>query len=170
MKAVLVLSWLAFAAPCAVAAEFGETLRPGARIAFLGLGFIDSSTEGAYNGVRADETQRRAMLEDLIRTRFTDEGFQLVALDPVAEDLANTLNPADCAGCDVRFGARLGTDYVLVGEVQKVSNLILSMNLVLRDTATGQMIRGQSVDIRSNTDESWQRGMNYILKNHYFKP
>lgn len=170
MKAVLVLTWLALAAPCAVAAEFGEKLRPGASIAFLGLGFIDSSTEGAYNGVRADETQRREMVEDLVRTRFTDEGFQLVPLDPVAEDLAKTLNPADCAGCEVRFGARLGADYVLVGEIQKVPNLILSMNLVLRESATGQMIRGQSVDIRSNTDDSWMRGMNYILKNHYFKP
>lgn len=170
MKSVLVLSWLMLAAHVAAAAEFGEKLRPGARIAFLGLGFIDSSTEGAYNGVRADETLRREMLETLVRTRFADEGFALVPLDPVEKDLANTLNPADCAGCDVRFGARLGADYVLVGEIQKVSNLILSMNLVLRDTATGQMIRGQSVDIRSNTDESWQRGMNYILKNHYFKP
>lgn len=170
MKAVPVLLWLTLAASLAVAAEFGEKLRPGSSVAFLGLGFIDSSTEGAYNGARADETQRRAMLEDLIRTRFTDEGFELIPLDPVAGDLAATLNPADCAGCDVRFGARLGADYVLVGEVQKVSNLILSMNLVLRDTVTGQMIRGLSVDIRSNTDESWRRGMNYILKNHYFKP
>ncbi|MGB3316244.1 MAG: DUF3280 domain-containing protein [Albidovulum sp.] len=170
MKAALVLSWLALAAPFAAAAEFGEKLRPGATVAFLGLGFIDSSTEGAYNGVRPDEMQRRVMLEDQVRARFADEGFDLVPLDPVAEDLANTLNPADCAGCDVRFGVRLDADYVLVGEVQKVSNLILSMNLVLRDTASGQMIRGKSVDIRSNTDESWQRGMNYILKTHYFNP
>jgi hypothetical protein len=64
---------------------------------------------------------------------------------------------------------RLGADYVLVGEVQKVSNLIISMNLVMRDVESGVMVRGLSVDVRSNTDESWLRGMRYILKNHFFK-
>ena len=66
------------------------------------------------------------------------------------------------------MGARLGADYVLVGEVQKVSELILSMNLVLRSVSTGAMARGRSVDIRGNTDESWQRGIRYILQNHFF--
>jgi hypothetical protein len=64
---------------------------------------------------------------------------------------------------------RLGADYVLVGEVQKVSNLILSMNLVLRDVKSGEALRALAVDIRSNTDQSWLRGLNYIFKNHFFK-
>ena len=66
------------------------------------------------------------------------------------------------------MGQKLGADYVLVGEVQKVSNLILSMNLILRETGEGKMVRGLSVDIRSNTDESWLRGIRYILKNNIF--
>jgi hypothetical protein len=63
----------------------------------------------------------------------------------------------------------LGADFSLVGEVHKVSNLILAMNLQLRDAATGDLVRGGVVDIRSNTDESWQRGMRYILKNRIFR-
>ena len=86
-----------------------------------------------------------------------------------AERLEATTNPAECYGCDVRMADRLGADYVLVGEVQKVSNLIISMNLVMRDVESGVMVRGLSVDVRSNTDESWLRGMRYILKNHFFK-
>ena len=101
--------------------------------------------------------------------RFVDEGFILVSTEPVAGELANTVNPANCYGCELRMAAKLDADYVLVGEVQKVSNLILSMNLVLRDVATGEMVRGQSVDIRSNTDDSWLRGIRYILNNHFFK-
>ena len=64
---------------------------------------------------------------------------------------------------------KLNAGLVLVGEVQKVSNLILSMNLVMRDVETGRMVRGQSVDIRSNTDDSWLRGIRYILKYNFFK-
>lgn len=43
------------------------------------------------------------------------------------------------------------------------------MNLVMRDVASGEVVRGRSVDVRSNTDKSWLRGMNYILKTSIFK-
>jgi len=156
------------------AAEVGAATPPGldgdARIAFLGLTFIDTSTEGAYNGVRADEVARLAMLEQAVADRFAAEGFTILSNDPIAADLAATTNPADCNRCELAFAARIGADYVLVGEVQKVSNLILSMNLVLRDVESGAMLRGRSVDVRSNTDDSWRRGMTYILNNTIFKP
>ncbi|MGV8989576.1 MAG: DUF3280 domain-containing protein [Cypionkella sp.] len=164
----LMILFLAFWPALAFAALDGPLL-PGAKVAFLGLTFIDTSTEGAYNGPRADQTARIPLLENEVRARFVQEGFTLLSNDPIAAELSNTVNPADCYGCEVRMAAKLGADYVLVGEVQKVSNLILSMNLVMRDVRTGVMVRGLSVDIRSNTDETWLRGMRYILKNHFFK-
>ncbi len=140
-----------------------------APVAFLGLTFLDTSTEGAYNGVREDETERLKLLEQTVTDRFADEGFTLMDLAPVAEELERTVNPAKCYGCDLRMGEKLGAGYILVGEVQKVSNLILAMNLVMRDVDTGEMVRGMSSEIRSNTDDSWLRGMRYILKNNFFK-
>ena len=158
------------AAPAALAQPMPtEPLIDDASVAFLGLTFIDTSTEGAYFAAREDEAQRIALLEDAVAARFAEEGMTFLDLAPVAEELDRTKNPADCYGCELRMGERLGADYVLVGEVQKVSNLILSMNLVMRDTATGRMVRGQSVEIRSNTDDSWLRGMRYILKNNVFR-
>lgn len=90
-------------------------------------------------------------------------------LAPIAETLENTVNPANCYGCEVRMAKKLGADFVLVGVVQKVSNLILSMNLVMRDVETGKVVKARVVDIRSNTDQSWTRGMNYLLKTTFFK-
>jgi hypothetical protein len=145
-----------------------EPLDPGASVAFFGVHFIDTSTEGAYNGVREDETARLALLEDSVRQRFIEEGFELVDLAPVAEELERTRSPADCNGCDLRMAERLGADYSLVGEVQKVSNLILSMNLALREVETDRLVRMLAVDVRGNTDESWLRGGRYILNNHFF--
>ncbi|MCO8143956.1 DUF3280 domain-containing protein [Rhodovulum tesquicola] len=139
------------------------------QVAFFGITFLDTSTEGDYFGARADEQARIVLLEDEVRARFGAEGLALMDNAPVAEDLARIKNPANCYGCELRIADKLGADYVLVGEVQKVSNLILSMNLVMRDVETGAMVRGMSVDIRSNTDDSWLRGMRYILKNNFFK-
>ncbi len=145
-----------------------DEIEPGAKVAFLGMHFIDTSTEGAINGVREDETARLALLEDSVRERMGAEGFELLDLAPVSEELDRTLNPANCNGCDLRMAERLGADYSLVGEVQKVSNLILSMNLALRDVETGDLVRMLAVDIRGNTDDAWLRGGRYILNNHFF--
>lgn len=144
-------------------------LEPRASVAFLGITFLDTSTEGAYFGERPEELARIVLLENTVRARFEEEGFHLADLGPIREDLDRIVNPAKCYGCDLRMAAELGTTYVLVGEVQKVSNLILSMNLVMKDVKSGAMVRGQSVDIRSNTDDSWLRGIRYILKNNFFK-
>lgn len=138
-------------------------------VAFFGIIFLDTSAEGAYSGKKPEEVARIGLLEKAVSDRFTDEGFTFADLTPVAEELERTTNPAKCYGCDLRMGEKLGAGYVLVGEVQKVSNLILSMNLVMREIPDGRMVRGMSVDIRSNTDDSWLRGMRYILKNNFFK-
>lgn len=144
-------------------------LAPEADVAFFGLHFIDTSTEGEINGVRADETARLALLDEAVAERFVAEGYTLADLAPVAETLEPTRNPAKCNGCAVRMAEELGADYALVGEVQKVSNLILSMNLVLRTVPEGEIVRALAVEIRSNTDESWLRGGDYILDNHIFR-
>ena len=47
-----------------------DPLEPGASVAFFGMHFIDTSTEGAINGVREDEATRLALLEESVRARF----------------------------------------------------------------------------------------------------
>jgi len=136
-------------------------------VAFLGIHLLDSSVQSAQAGTQ-DEQARIAMLEALVADRFAEEGYDLVGLAPVQEDLDRVVNPAKCYGCDARMARRLGADFVLVGEVQKVSNLILAMNLQLRDAATGETVKGRVVDIRGNTDDTWLRGMRYILKTGFF--
>ena len=48
--------------------------------------------------------------------------------------------------------------------VQKVSNLILNINLEIKDVATGATRLTKSVDIRGNTDTSWRRGISYLVR------
>ena len=88
---------------------------------------------------------------------------------PVAARLNTVKNPAHCNGCEVAIAHDLGARYALTGEVQKVSNLILNLNLVLRDAQSGTILRAGVVDIRGNTDESWRRGFSYLLRNIMFR-
>lgn len=141
----------------------------GEKVAFFGLHMLDSSLQTMTLGENPDEARRLEMLAELVAERFAQEGYELLDLAPVAEDLDRVVNPAKCYGCDTRMAAKLGADYSLVGEVQKVSNLILTLNLQLRDAETGETVKGGVVDIRGNTDDTWRRGMQYILKNRIFR-
>ena len=44
--------------------------------------------------------------------------------------------------------------------------LILNINVYLEDERSGKMQFAKSVDIRGNTDESWRRGLDYLLRNY----
>jgi hypothetical protein len=140
----------------------------GQTAAFFGVTLIDTSRDSPYGEPSAPEAARLVLIEDYIRQALEEQGLVLVDLGPVAEELARTVNPSDCNGCDLRMARRLGARYSVVSEVQKVSNLILAMNLYIRDAETGANLRGLAVDIRANTDESWLRGMRYILRNAVF--
>lgn len=146
-----------------------EGLKPGASVAFFGITFINTSTEGAYSGTRPDEVARMDMIQAYVAEAFTSRGFTLADLTPVEAAMNRVASVADCNFCDVLMARDLGVDYSVVGEVQKVSNLILSMNLIVRDTVEGKHVRGMSVEIRGNNDDSWRRGMRYILKNNIFR-
>ena len=50
--------------------------------------------------------------------------------------------------------------------IQKVSDLILNLNVYMADIAARKLIFVHSVDIRGNTDESWTRGLTYLVKNY----
>jgi hypothetical protein len=49
--------------------------------------------------------------------------------------------------------------------VQKVSNLILNMNIYVRDVADGRVLASMSADMRGNTDESWSRTVDWLVRN-----
>jgi Protein of unknown function (DUF2380) len=52
--------------------------------------------------------------------------------------------------------------------VQKVSNLILNINVYVKDAVSGKQEFVKSVDIRGDNDEAWPRGLDYMLRNYFF--
>jgi hypothetical protein len=131
---------------------------------------IDSSLQGEKDGQRADEQARLLRAGDQLRQGLADSGrYTLVDIAPVRA-LARNSNLQACGGCDVQFAQKLGADLAVTGTVQKVSNLILNMNIYVRNARTGHLVTSMSADFRGNTDESWSRAMSYLLRNRLLAP
>ncbi len=95
--------------------------------------------------------------------------FTVVDAAPAEAKLARVDSIRGCNGCELDLARQLGAQQVAYGWVQKVSNLILNVNVVIEDAETGRPLHAESVDIRGNTDESWQRGLRYLLNERMFR-
>lgn len=142
------------------------------RIALFPFELDDSSMEGELRGVRADETARLKLITDETRKLLAaaDPELEFVDLAPIAAKVEDRTPLFKCNGCDADFAREAGADLSVTGYVQKVSNLILNLNFVVRDTKTGERKRLMSVDIRTNSDEMWLRGVRYLVKNRLTDP
>ncbi len=151
------------------AASFAFAVLPGnaappQRIAFFGFALINTSPQP----VSEAEKQRLALIGDTLTQMLAASGrYSLVALpEGVKQKIAASADIASCNGCQIGWAREAGADLAVWGTVQKVSNLILNENVYMDDATTGTRDFTQSVDIRGNTDESWVRGIRYLLK-HY---
>lgn len=129
------------------------------------FGFDDTSLQGQMQGSREDERQRLNALDTELRDMLAKSGCcEMLDMANVDKQTQN-LDMRTCNGCDVDLAQRIGAKISVTGWVQKVSNLILNINLVARNVTTGRVIEAGSVDVRGNTDESWSRGLSYLLRN-----
>jgi hypothetical protein len=136
------------------------------QVAFLGFQLINTSLEATTPA----EDQRLRILDDLFQQKLTASNrFKLVLIPPdVHAEIATGPEISKCNGCQRDWARRVGADWAAWGTVQKVSNLILNINVYMEDARTGKLQFVKSVDIRGNSDESWRRGLNYLMRHYLF--
>jgi hypothetical protein len=140
------------------------------KLAVFDFELVDTSLQGEVDGARTDEHDRLMRVGDQVRKELAESGkFQLLDIAPV-NAAAHGSHLQACGGCDVQYAQQLGADLAITGVVQKVSNLILNINIYLRDVHTGRPITSMSADLRGNTDESWSRATSYLLRNRLLAP
>jgi hypothetical protein len=135
-------------------------------VAVLDFELIDTSLEGASRGVDQAETGRLMHISNLLRELLAASGkYKVVDLAPAAAKIADAGLIHGCNGCDLAIAGTLGAERVITGTVQKVSTLILTLSIFEREVATGRNVQVASAQIRGNTDQSWARGVEWLVQN-----
>ena len=140
------------------------------RLAIFDFELLDTSLQGEVSGVNPAEQQRLAMISDLLRQRIAEsKRYDVIDIAPAREKIAAAGYLRGCNGCDATIARELGAEQSMTGVVQKVSNLILNLNLYMRDANSGELLKVVSADIRGNTDQSWAHGVNWLVRNRVLK-
>lgn len=115
-----------------------------------------------------EQEARLAMVSQRLREAFIRERlYDVIDSAPVAsliraEEERQSL--LECNGCELDIARKAGAERILLAWVQKISNLILNINVEIRDARTGEAVLVRSVDVRGNTDQSWQRGIDFLVR------
>jgi len=129
-------------------------------IAILDFELVDDQHELAP---ATQEYARLPLIREQLQQAFTaNQLYRVIDTAPAQPLIAQSQSRSalrECNGCELDIAQALQADRVLIGWVQKVSNLILNINIQIEDAATGAILLNKSVDLRGNTDESWKRGV-----------
>ena len=128
---------------------------------------IDEVRDYETQDSNAAQQRRLALISDALRKVFDQRAmYRTVDNNAAAKLIADQKalqNLRNCNGCEIDIGRALDADVIIIGWVQKVSNLILNVNIEVKDVATGKTLYTKSVDLRSNSDQSWLRGIRYMV-------
>lgn len=165
LYALLICSLLGL--PQAVAVSNAAPAAPRT-VAFLGVNLQNDNE--ALEPTTAAELSRLEKVASAFKTRLDASGrYQVLLPSPeVKRQIHEGPTPGACNGCEIAYAKQIGGELVAWISVQKVSNLILNMNVYMGDVEADKMTFIHSVDIRGNTDESWLRSLRYLLDNYLF--
>jgi len=130
---------------------------------------VDETRTIATEEARRETDRRAALISAELAKELERRGMYRV-LDPapaakLIERLKASSDLRACNGCELDIAKALGAERVALCWVQKVSELILNVNIEVRNVASGATLYAKSVDIRANTDESWLRGVRRLVDN-----
>ena len=133
------------------------------RAAVFRFALDDTSLASPTQHPSAADLQRIEQVTAQLRNALARSGhYVMVDTAPVAAQ-ANGTDLQDCGPCADALARKLGAQVAVTGWVQKVSDLILNINLVLRDVTSGKRLAAGSVSIRGDTDIAWSRGLSFLL-------
>ncbi|MFM0129663.1 DUF3280 domain-containing protein [Paraburkholderia sediminicola] len=159
--------YVRFVSMICVAFACSQALGAPTSIAVMDCVLIDDNA--AYNDAEINRIQqaRIEMVSNALREQLRNSRRYHVADNAPAAGLIARLGVSQdlnaCADCARQVGRKLGVEQVGRCWVQKVSNLILNINLHVEDVASGTTVFQRSVDIRGNTDLSWRRGATALV-------
>jgi len=134
------------------------------RLAVLPFEIDDNSGEAGA------ATRHDAMLASITREVAqkieADKLYDVVPPARVAEAVA-AANPGtylrQCNGCERDIARSVGADRVMIGWIFKMSSLVLSLHVVVKDVATGKVLYAHAFDFRGDDQRAWTRAADYMV-------
>lgn len=131
---------------------------------------LDAEVEGDMSDVarRSEWEARAALLTRTLKAGLDTDGLYHVLDDAAAADLLAQLRARRevhaCEPCLTDVAARLGGERVLSAWVFRMSQLVLTLHVEIRDGTSGTVLIRKILDFRGDNDTAWVRAAGYFIR------
>jgi hypothetical protein len=102
---------------------------------------------------------------EALRRELADTGkYEIVDLSADSERISKSGFQRSCVTCFLDIARDRGAEVSVFSTVNKVSTLILSMEIKVLSVATGKEVVRGTADIRGDNDRAWLRGMQWLVQ------
>ncbi|HYG90650.1 MAG TPA: DUF3280 domain-containing protein [Azospirillum sp.] len=133
-----------------------------AKVLVFDLEIVDTSGEGTH----PDHAGRLERMTAVLRDGLGRSGrYDVTAVrdSAVAAELPASV-VRTCNGCELDLGRKAGADIVVTGFIHKISTLVLSLKIIMRDVGSGETVAIGIADIRGDNERAWRHGVEWLLR------
>ena len=124
----------------------------------------DSSAGGDVIAPDAADREHLKNATDEARRLLAEAGgYSLVAAAGAADDLRAAGGIRHCNGCEAALAAKLGAGRSLAGLITRVTRTEYTLQLLLRDARSGDLLANAFTGLRMGANYSWPRGVRSLM-------
>jgi hypothetical protein len=117
------------------------------------------------------QAERIKATTEALRRELTETGeYEAVDLNADSDRIAKLGYQRSCVTCFMDVARERGADVAVFGTVNKISTLILSMDIKVLSVETGKEVARGIADIRGDNDRAWLRGMQWLVEHRIAVP
>jgi hypothetical protein len=135
-------------------------------IAVFDFELSDRSASGGIFPADALDRQYLAAATSETRTLLGASGkYQLVDTSGTSADLAELGGLLGCNGCEAALAEGLGAELALVGVIGRVGRTEYTLQILIRDATTGEVVANHFSGLRMGANYAWSRGARSLVRN-----
>jgi hypothetical protein len=161
LGAVVSVAIAALAAPPACATEPAPL-----SITVFPFELNDRSAGGGVIAQDAVDTENLAKSTEEARRMLVASGrYSLVEAGGASAEVTAKGGVLHCNGCEAKAAAALGAERSMAGILTRVNRTEYTLQIVVRDTASGEMVANAFTGLRMGANYAWPRGVKWLMTN-----
>ncbi|HMA13621.1 MAG: DUF3280 domain-containing protein [Bacteroidota bacterium] len=150
----------------ALVAVFGSEAQAAEpiRIAVFEFELDDRSAGGSVVAPDAADAEHLKLSTEEARRLLTESGrYEIVDTGGAAEALRAAGGVRHCKGCEGALAGQLGAEQSLAGLLTRITRTEYTLQIVVRDTATGAVLSNGFTGLRMGANYAWPRGTRWLV-------
>ena len=162
LAAAAAATWAFIPVPLAIAAD-------PIKIAVFEFELIDSTASGGLIAKDAVDIENLKEAGEVARRMLSASGrYSVLDTSSVRGEVKGDIQ--DCRGCEAGLAGKLGADQSMVGIVTRVGRVEHTVQIVVRDARTGDIVSNSFSGLRMGANYSWPRAVTSLMNNKILAP